>query len=345
MYRPQPANILRALLGVAISAGFVWFLVTKLNLSQVWRLLLTASPRWIAAGIALLTVDYLLRATRWWLMIRSHSPEVGMGATLGVLLAGFAANNVLPLRAGDVMRAFWFTRRLRSSSGFLLGTLILERTLDLLTLLTISLLAVTLTNFQLPHPQYLRFVALMIVLGIGGLVAAFTMASAIESILSRIVYALLGKRPIAVRIVSAIRSVLAIFAGCGPRLAITLIALSFAAWALEGTVYLMVARALHLQTALAGPWLAFVLGNFAAMIPSAPGYIGTFHAAAIAALVATGCERNAAASFAVLVHAIMWVWITLAGAAAYFLVPEPQRKIAQVHAGIFSGAGSPEEDC
>jgi glycosyltransferase 2 family protein len=98
-----------------------------------------------------------------------------------------------------------------------------------------------------------------------------------------------------------------------------LIALSGGAWVLEGAVFWMVARALHLPMAAASPWLAFVFGNFAAMIPSAPGYIGTFHAAVITALVTTGWDQNAAGSFAILVHGILWIWVTAAGTFAYFV--------------------------
>jgi len=313
------SNVIRVGMGLAISAFFVWVLVSKLKLSRVLVVLLSASAPWIAVAIGLLSVDYLLRAVRWWLMIRRDSPEVSFGSSLGVLLAGFAANNVLPLRAGDVMRAFWFQRRLRSSSGFLLGTLILERALDLLTLLSIWLLVITTTHFQLPHPGLVRIVSILTIFGIFALGAILTMAARIESLLVRVVYALLGDRPIVEKLVSGAQPVFTIFKKCGLRLMLSLVALSGGAWVLEGAVFWMVARALHLPMILASPWLAFVFGNFAAMIPSAPGYIGTFHAAVITALVTTGWELNAAGSFAILIHAIIWICVTAAGTVAYFV--------------------------
>jgi uncharacterized protein (TIRG00374 family) len=306
-------------MGFAISGFFVWLLVSKLNLSRVFVVLRTASAPWIAVAIGLLSADYILRAARWWLMIRRDSPEVSFGASLCVLLAGFAANNVLPLRAGDVMRAFWFRERMRTSSGFLLGTLILERALDLLTLLIIWLFVITTTHFELPHPGLVRVVSGLIIVGVLVLGFMLAMAARIESHLIRGVYALFGDRPIVEKVISAVQPVFTVFKKCSLRLMLSLIALSGGAWVLEGAVFWMVARSLHIPMIAASPWLAFVFGNFAAMIPSAPGYIGTFHAAVITALVTTGWEQDAAGSFAILVHAVIWVCITAAGTVAYFV--------------------------
>jgi uncharacterized protein (TIRG00374 family) len=320
------SDVLRVGLGLAISGFFVWLLVSKLNLSHVFALLSAASGPWIIAGIGLLSVDYMFRAIRWWLMIRKDSPQVSFSSVFCVLLAGFAANNVLPMRVGDVMRAFWFNRRLRSSSGFLLGTLILERALDLLTLLTIWLIVIRTTHFQLPHAGLVHAVSFLTVAGVIALTFVLTMAAKIESLLIQIAHLYLGDRPIIGKILSSIRPVFSVFKDCGPRLMLGLIALSSGSWVLEGAVFLVVAKALHLHMIAASPWLAFVLGNFAAMIPSAPGYIGTFHAAVITALVSTGCERNAAASFAILVHAIIWICVTSAGAIAYFVSSGAKRE-------------------
>jgi glycosyltransferase 2 family protein len=333
------SDILRVGLGLAISGFFVWLLADKLNLSQVFSLLREASGTWIIAGIGLLSVDYVLRAIRWWLMIRKDSPQVFLSSVFCVLLAGFAANNVLPLRAGDVMRAFWFNRRLQSSSGFLLGTLILERALDLLTLLTIWLIVITTTHFQMPRAGLIHAVLLLTIAGVVALGIVLTMAAKIESLMVRIAHLFFGDRPVVGKIIFSIRSVFAVFKSCGPRLMLGLIALSGGAWILEGAVFWMVANALHLRMIASSPWLAFVFGNFAAMIPSAPGYVGTFHAAVITALLTTGCERNAAASFAIFVHAVIWICVTSTGAITYFVSSGEKREAPEVAMISVPGAG------
>jgi uncharacterized membrane protein YbhN (UPF0104 family) len=164
--------------------------------------------------------------------------------------------------------------------------------------------------------------------------AMLTMAARIVSLLFGGIYALFGGRPIVEKLVSAAQPVFTVFKKSGLRLMLGLIALSGGAWMLEGVVFWMVARALHLPMIAASPWLAFVFGNFAAMIPSAPGYIGTFHAAVITALVTAGWGQNDAGSFAILVHAVLWIWVTAAGTFAYFVslgrTPEQSEEMMSV---------------
>ena len=175
------------------------------------------------------------------------------------------------------MRAFWLRGRLLSSSGFPLGTLILERALDLLALLTIWLIVITTTHFQLTRPRLVCVVSILTILGILVLGAMVTMAARIESLEIRVTYALFGNRPITEKLVSTAQPPFTVFKKNSLSLMLGLITLSGGAWVLEGAVFWMVAKALLLPMGAASPWLAFVLGNFAAMIPSAPGYIGTFH--------------------------------------------------------------------
>jgi uncharacterized membrane protein YbhN (UPF0104 family) len=248
------------------------------------------------------------------------------------------ASNVLRAGFGLAISVFlvWLLiSKLNRSQGFalllafLLGTLILERALDLLSLLTIWLIAITTTHFRL-----LR----------AALVLVLTMAAKIESLLVRIVYRYFGDGPIIGKIIFSIRPVFSVFKDCGPRLILPLIALSGGAWGLEGAVFWTVAKALHLHMLSLFPWLAFVFGNFAAMIPGAPGYIGTFHAAVITVLVTTGCEQNAAASFAILVHAVIWICMTSADTMAYFVSFGEKQEVPEVTMISVPDAGQRREE-
>ena len=118
-----------------------------------------------------------------------------------------------------------------------------------------------------------------------------------------------------------------------PARAVQLLSLSVLAWLLEGTMYACVAWALHVGGSPVAPWFAAATGTLATLIPSSPGYVGTFDYFAILGLTAFGAQRAAATAFAVVVHVVLWLPVTLVGAA--FLVkiraprllrrPEPQR--------------------
>jgi hypothetical protein len=66
--------------------------------------------------------------------------------------------------------------------------------------------------------------------------------------------------------------------------------------------------------------MALLAANLSSLVPSSPGYIGTFHASIVAMLLLGGVTRNSATAYAVLVHGVIWIEVTFAGAAAYLLL-------------------------
>jgi uncharacterized membrane protein YbhN (UPF0104 family) len=92
-----------------------------------------------------------------------------------------------------------------------------------------------------------------------------------------------------------------------------LLAVSFAIWALEASVYLTVARALHIDVGTMDSLYLVALTNLFAMIPAAPGYVGTFDAAVIFGVKAIGDTGSAAVSYLLLLRFLLFVPITLVG--------------------------------
>jgi uncharacterized membrane protein YbhN (UPF0104 family) len=103
------------------------------------------------------------------------------------------------------------------------------------------------------------------------------------------------------------------------RRVVALLGLSALAWTLEGTMYACVAWSLEVAGSPAGPWFALATGTLATMIPSSPGYVGTFDYFAVLGLMAFGATRVAALTFALLVHLILWLPVTVVGSACLLL--------------------------
>ncbi len=263
-------------------------------------------------------------------MIHRSGSKAGFGTCALVFFAGIAGNNVLPLRAGDVMRAFSYPGHLDASPAFLLGTIVLERALDLLAVLTLAVIVTFAADVALPYPGLLRIVAFLLVLGVFAIVAVLTFAATIERWALRLCSMIFSSPKLRERVSCHIRSFLEIFAQTGPAAIARLSALSLGAWVFEGTVFVSIAAALDLRLPLVAPWIAFVLATFVAMVPSAPGYVGTFDMAVMAALVSSGTSTDSAAAFALLVHATLWVSVTLAGAISFFILQRipPKNKLS-----------------
>lgn len=92
-----------------------------------------------------------------------------------------------------------------------------------------------------------------------------------------------------------------------------LVGASALVWICEGAVFWAVAMAIPAMEAPAAAWLAMPVGTLATLLPSTPGYIGTFDYFAIAAAEAGGNSSSAATAFAVLVHAYLYIPVTIAG--------------------------------
>src|ERR1700738_792917 len=124
-------NLLKTLPGILISLYFLWYTFHKISFAEV-RALRPVQPAWIA-GVVLFTVgSYTLRCVRWTLMMRSTGARFGVCAR--VLMTSLAANNILPLRIGDIMRVFTYAGDLGANPSVILSTVILEKLLDIFVL-------------------------------------------------------------------------------------------------------------------------------------------------------------------------------------------------------------------
>ena len=118
-----------------------------------------------------------------------------------------------------------------------------------------------------------------------------------------------------------------------PVLTLQLIGLSILVWTMEGAVFLIVAQAVSPEVETAGAWFALATGTLATLLPSSPGYVGTFDYFAMLGLVAYGADRATAAGFAVAVHIVLWLPLTMAGL-IYFMMPGSYLLRKQISAQI-----------
>jgi glycosyltransferase 2 family protein len=99
------------------------------------------------------------------------------------------------------------------------------------------------------------------------------------------------------------------------RNGVVLFFLTIGIWLLEGLTFWLVGESLDLGISLLDATFLAILASFAAAVPSAPGYIGTYDAALIFGLEALDVSGGQALAFAVLIRFIVFVPITLAGLA------------------------------
>jgi uncharacterized protein (TIRG00374 family) len=309
----------KAAAGLAVAALFVFLLARRVDWHEVRRLL--AGAAWVPLGIAVgaLALDMSARIVRWWWMLRAAEPGISLASCVRPFLGSLALNNTVPLRAGDVVRIFGFRTALRVPVAHVAGTLVLERMLDLLVLLAILFAGVLGTVGVFPR----GFMSVAAAAGLATLAVLVILtlwpariSSLTETTLSR-VFAGRTWLPTLSRVIRELTEALALLRS--PGLAARLLGLSVLAWILEGAVFACVVWSLHLSVSWWAPWFALGAGTLATLLPSSPGYIGTFDYFASLALTAYGAPAAGATAFALLTHLVLWLPVTVVGLFVLFV--------------------------
>lgn len=307
----------RVVLGLVISAGFLVYAFQGQQPGEIWAALRRVDGRWIAPALVFYFVGVWLRAVRWSVLLR---PLVAVSARSiwPVVVVGYTANNVLPLRMGELVRSYLLGRRYGVRKTAALATIAVERLFDGLTMLAFMLAATTVISFtaelqRLALIAFVLFVAILLglmVLTLGG------------DLRDRLLQLVLGPLPTPVadrveRMAASFLGGLGVLTRKGDLLLVA--TLSLGAWGCEASMYWLVAQGFGLPlTAAVGPAGALLttgVANLATLVPAAPGYVGTFEAGVLLAVNgALGVPRSLALSYAILVHAALWFPVTLWGA-------------------------------
>ena len=170
MSRPLLKTYLRGALGLILGAAFSFLAIRQTNFAEVRSVLDGISPRWLIVGLGCYVLDLGLRTWRWGILVR-RVLTVGYAVVGEVLLIGYAVNNILPARLGELFRADYMSRQTHAARPAVLGTIVIERLLDASMVvlgLGIGLLAFNIgagrTAPGLRHP--------LLILGIGASVLA-----------------------------------------------------------------------------------------------------------------------------------------------------------------------------
>ena len=255
---------------------------------------------WLVAAVGLYALATLERAERWHQILEATGVHSRRADCYALTTVGYMGNNVLPARAGEALRVVLLSQRSDGSKRTLLGSVVAERVLDVIALLTIfvvTVYGVLSTSEVLPTDRPLLVTGIGLVLLLAAGVAVWVLRA--HHVFER---ARDWLRPLA----DAPRAIL-------NRHGLLLLAGTFVLWTLEATVYLAVARALDIDFAFSGALYLVALTNFVAALPAAPGSIGTFDAAVAFGAKALGATGSAALSYVILLRFVLYVPITLVG--------------------------------
>jgi uncharacterized protein (TIRG00374 family) len=272
--------------------------------STDWRLLIPA--------MALYFLGVLLRSVRWGMLL----PEYGvkLWTLFRALVVGFTVNNLLPFRMGEVARAYLLAHWGRVPYGATVASLVVERVLDGLSLALLLLVALWLVPSA---PGYLLAVGVIAACGFIAGLALLALAAWRASALTMFVGFFARRMP--ARLGPALMGATANFARSlavvhDTALLARLVGLSLVAWCCELGLFYVLMLSVGIGGSYPRALLVGSAANFATLLPSSPGYAGTFDAALTrTAQDALNISAGLAGAYDIIVHATLFLPVVVVG--------------------------------
>jgi len=312
---PRGRNLFKTLPGLFVSAFFLWYTFRGISFAQILALR-AVHPAWILGVVAFTFAGYTLRCVRWAQMMPrgTRSIRAHFVVCARVLMTSLAANNILPLRIGDIMRVFTYAGDLGTSPSVILSTVILEKLLDIFIL--VLMFVSTVGTIATPRLRLIANISLAVsALGLLVLlVAARKLQTPVQRLFSR-----LPTNPKLAKLEHWITLALDATGRLGVTGSLLLLLQTVIIWTCEGMIFASAIFLLGVPVDRIAPWLAVSFANLSYLIPSSPGAIGPFELAVKTSLADHGASMSQAAVFGLAIHAWMLISVTGAGGIIFLI--------------------------
>ena len=301
---------LRAILGIGISVLALWILLHSVDIGAAMDVVATANPVWVAAMVVIVMIDIASRGARWQVLL-APIKAIAYLRVVGYTYVGYLANNVLPARLGELVRSRALGEGEGLSTTTVLGTVVVERVVDTVIVVALAALAVVVLSVRGVMTSAVllggAFVALLVI-GLGLAMALHRLPGADR------VAAYASRWPRLVEMARRLRDGLSVAAR--PRTLAGALLFSAVAWVASIGTFLAGGQAVGVELTLAQGALLSSGVALATIVPSGPGYLGTFELTAVGIASSFGVDRDAAFAMALLVHATILAVTTIGGVVA-----------------------------
>ena len=299
-------NFLRLLIGIILSVGGLFIAFRGIEWEVFLRELRTVNLLWYTAGMLSMLLVLLIRAARW----RIFLLPIGKFRTYDLYkgtIAGFFTNYVLPFRMGEIVRAYTSGKFIDKKGTLLFPSIIIERFTDGVTFFFFVVVFSIFVELPLSEGQLMivRILLIALLLGLGiVLFVYYRLRHHISAYLET------KKGRIGNFLENLHHGMLALF---DVRHPFKILFYSFLLWFVTGLSYWAGIKACQIELGFVESYILMATAMIAIAIPAAPGFVGTFHAAMVGALVLLGIDKNIAATYAFLQHLIGLIPICVVG--------------------------------
>lgn len=299
--------------GLLVSVGMLTWLLYSYDLQGLSASLQSAHYGYLWPIPLLVFTNFTLRSIRWRVLFVDENRRP-LKSFFRSLMIGYLFNNLMPARAGDLVRVYHLSKSETLSKSKILATLFAERTGDLLAL--IGLLSMVLLSYP-ALPLWMKRAGFLVGAGTGMAVLLVVVLNlygeACLAWILRVAAPAAGDR--SARLSEMGHNFLAGLGGlCRLRIGFFFLLLSGLLWGLELAVAALIASAFSLDIAWGNLLFVMITIAVATLVPSSPGYLGTFEFFGLSALAMVGHTGGNALSFVIILHAVTILGAGILGA-------------------------------
>jgi len=308
-------NKIKLVIGLLISALFLYLAFRKVDFGEMLHTFKKANYWYFIPVVLIMFLSHFLRALRWRYLL-DPIRRLDIGSLFSSLIIGYAANTFMPAHLGEFLRAYVLGKKRQIPMSPVFATIVVERIIDVFSLLFLMLLAL----FIYPFPDWVINSAYIMLAGSVCLLIGLIFLKKASLSTMRIVGVILKPFPDAFE--EKIKAMLEKFIKGILPLArwhdyITVSILSLIIWLCYGLIFHFCLNAFDFVDPYNLEWSAslilLVITTIAVVVPSSPGYVGTYHYLCQITLALFGVPAGPALSFAVVVHGINFLPVLVVG--------------------------------
>jgi glycosyltransferase 2 family protein len=284
------------IVGVVISCVFIYFLFKKIDINLLIKQIIKVRYSTLFLLLIIFLFSVLLKSYRWSLLINQKSKISFKNIFLSNNI-GYLANTILPAKAGELIKVQILGREEKISRSYVLGTVVADRILDIITLLIFLLLSICFSETvqQVIKSNYIQIVLLLLLVVIFIL---FILNRNAHLVFLKIVPEILSKR--LSNVLTNLNHSFSFFRGVKVFL---LMFLSLIIWSFLLLSILLLLNNFQITIPFYAYFFVVSAGALGMIIPSAPGGIGVYHAVATASLMMFMVSKESALAIAIILNA------------------------------------------
>lgn len=308
-------NTTRLIVGCLVGVLFLYLAARKVDFGLMWAAFTKVDYWLILLAVPVIFFSHFLRALRWRYLM-DPIKRVDVASLFSALLIGYMANILMPAHLGELLRAYVLGKKREVSASSAFATIVVERIIDVFALLILMVFAVLLY----PFPTWINRAGYAMLLGTVGLFVCLVLLKRHFVFLEPYLALLFRPLPQAwqaklnLGLKSFVMGIVPLRRGWDyPVVAV----LSLVIWGCYGFSIYLVLHAFHFVSVYHLPWstslIVLVVTTLGIVVPSSPGYVGTYHWLCQISLGMYGVPAGPALSFAILTHGVNFLPVLIVG--------------------------------